>query len=254
MKREIRDFVSEGIVRVTIADERWYFRENKDKTRTEVPSVTWIAGCYPKGVQFYKWLAQKGWDESEAIKTSAGDKGSKVHNAIEDLLKGDTVKMDSKYINNSTGQPEELTIDEYSCLMNFVDWHNETKPKTLRTEFVIFDDIDGYAGTVDYLCQIGDEVWLIDFKTGQSVWTEYELQISAYRKALERQGVKIDKMATLQVGYKLNKRGWKLTELEDKYPLFLHAKAIWQEEHGGEKPKIVNYPDKLKVGNPEIKK
>ena len=242
MKKEIKEFRKDGIVRVTIADERWYFKGD-----VAVPSVTWIAGSYPKGVQFYKWLADKGWDEAEAIKTSAGDKGSKVHTAIEDMLGGRTINMTDKYINNTTGQQEELTLAEWDCLMSFASWFKETNPTTVKTEFVIFNAEDGYAGTVDYLCRIGDEVWLIDFKTGQSVWTEYELQISAYKKALELQGIHVDKMATLQVGYRRNKNGWKLTEIEDKYPLFLHAKAIWQEEHGGEKPKVIDYPETLKV-------
>ena len=33
-----------------------------------------IAGHYPKGIAFYKWLAEKGWDESQALKSAAGDK------------------------------------------------------------------------------------------------------------------------------------------------------------------------------------
>jgi hypothetical protein len=46
-----------------------------------VPPVTWIAGHYPKRIAFYKWFAEKGWDESQALKSAAGDKGSKLHEA-----------------------------------------------------------------------------------------------------------------------------------------------------------------------------
>jgi hypothetical protein len=60
-----------------------------------VPSVTWITGHYPKGVQFYKWLAEHGWDESQAIKQAAGDNGSKVHDAISAILRGEEVRIDS---------------------------------------------------------------------------------------------------------------------------------------------------------------
>jgi hypothetical protein len=68
------------IVQVTTTDERWYVRESADEktglpSYKYVPSVTWIAGHYPKGVGFYKWLADKGWNEAEAIKTAAGGKG-----------------------------------------------------------------------------------------------------------------------------------------------------------------------------------
>ena len=68
-----------GIFRVTLPDERWYTMKSFD-TKTSlpiyqyIPSVTWIAGHYPKGIGFYRWLAEKGWDESQALKNAAGDK------------------------------------------------------------------------------------------------------------------------------------------------------------------------------------
>jgi len=72
MKRiEIKD-KSTGIVQVTIADERWYMMP-PDYT-IAVPSVTWKADYYPKGTEFYKWLANHGWDEAESIKKAAGIK------------------------------------------------------------------------------------------------------------------------------------------------------------------------------------
>lgn len=73
MKKIIEDILKEkGIKRVTTADERWYIRPSTNLLTglpgyEYVPSVTWIAGCYPKGVAFYKWLANHGWDEAEAV-------------------------------------------------------------------------------------------------------------------------------------------------------------------------------------------
>lgn len=93
MKIEIRKVDQEkGITQITSLDERWYEKDGK-----YFPSLTWICSFWPKGVQFYKWLAEKGWDEAEALKKAAGDKGSKVHHAIEDLLNGKTVKMEQSH-------------------------------------------------------------------------------------------------------------------------------------------------------------
>ena len=50
-----------------------------------VPSVTWMAGQHPKAFSSTNGLrirADKGWDETEAIKSAPGDKGSKVHTAV----------------------------------------------------------------------------------------------------------------------------------------------------------------------------
>ena len=235
MNKIIKKYEKEGIVQITVFDERWY-----QKGDTFVPSVTWIAGHYPKGTQFYKWLAQKGWDEAEAIKSAAGDKGSKVHYAIEDLLQGKEITMESEYINPSTEQKEKLTLKEYECLLSFRDWFNLVQPKNIKSEFVIFNDKIGYAGTVDITCEIGGETYLIDFKTGQSLWPEHDLQLSAYNEV-----VKAKKMAILQLGYARNKNKWKFTELENKFPLFLAAKQIWANENAGVEPKKYEWPEKI---------
>ena len=253
MKKEIKQIITidgKEYVQLTLPDERWYVRgivdELNNKLENEfVPSVSWISGFYPKGIAFYKWLADKGWNEAEALKSSAGNKGSKIHQAIEDLLKGKEVKMDEKFLNKETLQEEELTVDEYEAIMSFVDWYNETNPEIVGTEQVVFNDEYGYAGTVDLICRIGDQLYIIDFKTGQSIWPEYELQISAYKHAVNLS--EDIKLAILQVGYRKNKKLFKFTEIEDKFDLFLSAKNIWQNECANIKPKQKDYPTSLKV-------
>ena len=237
-----------GIVQITTLDERWYSKRKEDDTISFVPSVSWICGFYPKGVQFYKWLAEKGWDESQAIKNAAGDKGSKVHSACEDILKGEVVKMDAKYVNNSTGLMEELTVEEYECLMSLVAWLGEVNPVIISTEYNVFNDEIGYAGTVDLKCKIDDKIYIVDFKTGQNVWPEYELQVSAYKHADNE----VQATAILQLGYKRNKNKFKFTELEDKFHLFLAAKEIWTEEAGKQTPSQKDYP--LQLSWKQIKK
>jgi hypothetical protein len=248
MKIEIRVLNKEkNVVQITTPSERWYAKALKPDVKDMsdykfVPSVTWIAGHYPKGIPFYRWLADKGWDEAEAIKQAAGNKGSKVHQAIGMYLSGERITMDAKLTNHDTGQQEELSVEEYDCLLSFTQWYATLdNPKTIATEITVFNDIEGYAGTVDWLVEIGGELWLIDFKTSQQVWPEYEIQVSAYKHAT-LPVEKAPKLGILQIGYKKNKNGWKFTEIEDKYDLFLSAKAIWANETAGEKPKQKDYP------------
>lgn len=265
MKKELRRADPErGIVSVTTVDERWYFRERLDPItgvpagHDFVPSVTWIAGKgYPKGVGFFKWLATKDWDEAEAIRSAAGDKGSKVHQAIVALVDGQTVPMEAGFVNPSTGQSEELSLEEYQCLLTFRDWWRAAKPETLAREVVVWSDEHGYAGTVDWLGMVhattGDKgqpeaeasLWLLDWKTGQEVWPEHRLQVSAYVHAALPVGVGPGatwRLGILQLGYRRNARGWKFTEIEDAFELFLAAKAIWAAETAGEAPLQVEYP------------
>ena len=234
MKKIIKE-ITKDIVQITCCDERWYVVGDK-----YFPSVTWIASYYPKGVAFHKWLASKGWDEAEAIKIAAGSKGSKVHRAVEDLINGIPVKMDSCYVNPKTEKEEELSLEEYEAIMSFVEWHRKYSPLVLGTELTVLNSDYNYAGTIDLICEMDGKVWLIDYKTGQDVWPEHELQISAYKHAYLLS--KIDELGILQLGYRRNKKGYKLTEVQDKFELFLAAQKIWWNENEKVEPKKKDYP------------
>ena len=256
MRKEIRQVDKErGILQVTTVDERWYVRETQNKKTglpiyEYVPSVTWICESYPKGIAFFKWLANHGWDESIALRDAAGDKGSKIHYAVNKLMDGDEVKMEDKFLNNSLGADEELSLEEYRAIMSFVAWFEKVKPNIWAREFNIWGP--GYAGMVDMLCQIEDQWWVVDFKTSQYIWPSMELQLSAYRhEVMEKMPDKDVRMAVLQLGYRKNKRHWKFTEIQDNYEHFLAAKTIWQKEHGREHPRQIEYPLSLKLELPE---
>ena len=240
MRKEIRK-MKDGILQVTTTDERWYIKEGKDKktglpTYDYVPSVTWIAEHYPKGIAFYKWLASKGWDEAQALKEAAGDKGSKVHFAICKLIDGKEIKIDSKILNPSTEKEEELSLEEYGAVMAFVQWYKDVNPIIVEREFTVWGD--GYAGTADLFCRIKDKLTIVDFKTSQYIWPSHELQISAYKHAL---GKEVN-LAILQLGYRRNEKKYKFTEVNDCYDLFLAAKSIWERETKGISPLQKDYP------------
>lgn len=236
-----------GLVQVTTADERWYALPTKDKntklpTYRYVPSVTWITGHYPKGLAFYRWLAGKGWDESQALKEAAANKGSMIHRAIELLLNGEQIEHDTKLRDPNTDEERALTTDEWAALCSFVKWYSAVQPETVGTEMVVVNDEEGYAGTVDYVCRINGVPYIIDFKTGQNVWPEYELQLSAYKKCIKLEDDVEAKLAILQVGYQRNKNNYKFTEVEDKWDLFKAAQLIWRNENENAKPKQRDFP------------
>lgn len=102
------------------------------------PSVTWICGYWPKGVGFYRWLAEKGWDEAEAIKVAAGDKGSRVHLALERILSGEEFRIDTKVQDKGRSTEQEayeteLTYEELLCVKSFLDWRVDTEQDYIMT-------------------------------------------------------------------------------------------------------------------------
>lgn len=236
MKFDVKELKADGLVQYTTEDERWYRRGD-----LSVPSVSWISGYWPKGKGFENFLKNKG-QEADEVRDHAAERGSKIHQAIDKLLSDGRLSHDDTFLNTFTDRLEELNASEYGAVLTFVEFCREIKPKIIFNEKVVFNEVDGYAGTLDIFCKIGDEFWLIDIKTGKSIYMSHRLQLAAYKRCL----VGDVKLAILQVGY-ITKKGWKLTEIEDEYPMFELAHQIWKRENNGERPNQVTYPQQINM-------
>jgi hypothetical protein len=266
MRKEIRVADEEkGLVQITTYDERWYAKPSTDiKTKLPmfkfVPSVTWICSYYYTSPYLIKWIAEKGLTEAEAIKHAAGNRGTKVHLAVADIMLGKEVRIDSMYPNRDKGVDEELTTEEIDCIQSYITWKEETEVhsdiEVIAFEVAVFSDIHNYAGTVDFICKITNRAtkeevyWLIDFKTSQSVTTEARMQVSAYRETIMNgengyqklpPGVDL-KLGILQLGYKMNKKRFKFTEVIPCFHLFKAAQVVWKEEAGSQSVYQKDYP------------
>ena len=203
--------------------------------------MTYITSFYPKGPQLTKWIAEQGWDEAEKKKTDAGARGSRIHAAVAALVGGGTVTPDMKF------DGVELAVDEYAAVLNFRDWFEATRPEVLGSEFLIWNDEHNYAGTVDLKVKINGEVWVIDLKSSKSVYPEYALQLSAYKKCIPD----ATRIGVLQVGYTRSKSGWKFTELDDKFDVFLATKRVFENETAGAKPLQREFPLSISIRLPK---
>jgi hypothetical protein len=241
-----------GIVQLTLSDERWYIISKENKPDRYMPSTTWICSYYPKGVGYMRWFAEHGYDEAEAIKIAAGEKGSRVHKAISDILLGNTVKITDKYSADGE-EPKELTAIEYEAIMSFVNWLHKTQPEILAVDYTLVNEEENYAGTIDMKVKINGEIWIIDIKTSKDIYPSHELQVSAYKQADKE----VEKIAILQVGYARNKDKFKFTEIEDQYGLFKSAQNIWAKETAGQQPSQKDFPlelvwKKIPTGSKEL--
>ena len=268
MKKQIK-VIKNGVCQITTMDSRWYAKGVNDaKTGLPtsfdfVPSSSWVSSYYPKGARFIKWMGEIGFEEAQRRLIEAGVKGSKIHLASEDVLKGLKVEMTAKYPNKENDNAiEELTVEEYEGIMSLADWLETVNIEVLASEIVGFNDKHHYAGTTDLICRIDDQIWIIDFKTSPNIWPSHEIQLSSYKHLdfdLKELGISKEewearKTAILQLGYSRNKiKKYKFTEIEDKFDIFLAVKQIWANECAGIKPLQKDYPLFVKVEKLEQK-
>ena len=118
---------------------------------------------------------------SEKTLRRAAEKGSSVHDSIENFIKFQILDVNPEH---------RLFFDA------FMDWWEENQPIVVGSEIRIYHKILRYGGTIDLLCYIQDKLTLIDFKTTYALQDiTCGVQLEAYEKALASHGVQVeDKM------------------------------------------------------------
>lgn len=227
-------------------------KPEKEKYLGVFPSSTTILNAYPQSPHLTKWIAEQGWNESQRIKSEAGERGMAVHKGIENLLAGQEL-LEAPAFGLDMNRP--FSLDEWWRLTTFVRWHNEYKPEIISLELPVFSKKGGFAGRTDCIAKIGGEVYLLDWKTSSSIHENFPLQFASYAKAIEENtDLKIVNTAAIQLGAQ-NKNGYRFViypEWKDHYKVFESVRKVWQYDYFDSKknPKeapVLDLPDKLKL-------
>ena len=154
----------------------------------EIPSVTKIMELL--SYKEYGMIDQR-------ILDNAANRGTIVHNAIENFI---------KYGIDYTDPEFQGYID------GFLDWWKQEDPKVIGSEIRTFHRILSYGGTIDLVAEIGGKVTMVDYKTTyRLVERNCRVQLEAYAQALKSHGINIERKMILH----LSKDGkWKAPEFE----------------------------------------
>lgn len=183
------------------------------------PSVTTVINqTLSKGPFFNKWLCGLlNYEEYQKILDETSLLGEIVHKFCMDLVRGRSLDLKRPFLSEVNDKDKLLStslfnfnsIDvsgaEYSKrLEDFEAFWEEFEPIPLAVEIPLLNPTmhdtithfheDGssvipvelyhvypFAGQPDLICKIKDETWLIDWKTGSSLWDSHELQVTAYK-------------------------------------------------------------------------
>lgn len=236
--------------RIDFCDRRVYQRSED----VYYPSVTTILTAFPVDIFFLEWLSDVG-KNGDIIKKRAAKEGTMVHNAIEALCKGETVSWIDNYGN------AKYPLNVWQMILRFKDFYETYHPEILENEQFIYSDKYQFAGTLDCLCRLNGETWLIDFKTSNAVHPSYMLQLAAYQQGLrETKGIEIDRAGILWLKSSTRKHsdkegiyqgeGWQLKEavdLDEAWKAFLHTQALYHYLNTDIKPLNKTYPTEIEL-------
>ena len=229
-------------INVLELDQRFYVKDGE-----YAPSVTYmLSSAYPSGYALSQWRGDVGNKRADEIMDEAAEDGTYVHNAIESILKGETVH--TEHILNNFRQPRALKI--LKCLKSFMEWHDTYQPKVISTEYVVFDSKLKLAGTIDCKCKLNIDdykaTYVIDWKTSKSIHTQHKVQLSLYQ---HMDGAK--QSAIVHLG-NTTKAGYSFLPIkQDDQKKFLsqgkQANKLFQELYPNSKPSTGVFPEVFKI-------
>ena len=196
---ELKPTKHPDVFRVVDRDGEWQHYFIKSKNLYPVGVTTILNRGYAKGAFFEQWLSQHTAEERDQILRSAGERGDKVHRAIDGLLSWPeestlVISREEGFYNRETKDYEPLSNDEWDALLSFNSFWAAHAPVILTSEATVYNTSYGYAGTTDAIliltkacgvktckCEplIG-KIGLWDWKTSSGIRASYSAQIAAY--------------------------------------------------------------------------
>ena len=218
------------------------------------PRVTKIVGIKSKPALLYYYAQAPDFKTANEQTKKSAEEGTLVHEIAEKILIGEEPLIPSSI------------APAIEALQYFLREH-DIAVVPAHIERRIINPVHRYAGTIDAMATIGGHFGVLDIKTSQAIYRDYNLQTSAYMDTLVREFptletrwiLRIDQNQTCKECHatmrtkggrvKVKKNGrdacnmhdWnepkgvvELVELpgwKDDFKAFLGAKALWEWEH-----------------------
>lgn len=135
------------------------------------PRVTKIVDIKSKPALYYYYAAAASYAEATAQTKKSAAEGTLVHETAEKILIGENPAVDPSI------------APAMEALRRFIEIKNIQVDPT-HVEMRVVNYQDRYAGTIDTLALIDGKFGVLDIKTSQDFYRDYNLQTSAYMGAL----------------------------------------------------------------------
>lgn len=137
------------------------------------PRVTKIVDIKAKPALYRFYAELNSFAEGEAIKTKSANEDTLIHETVEKILVGENPEI----------SPEiKPAVDAF--LKFSEDKNIQVDSEFVEKQVINFDE--RYAGTLDALALIDGKFGVLDIKTSQAIYRDYNLQTSAYVAAIQK--------------------------------------------------------------------
>jgi len=149
-------------------------------------SVTKALRMYPKGDEFYEWVAKNGYKGAKEQLMRAGAIGTTAHNAIERIIRNQAslAELESERV---------FEPAEWMAVVGFLRWWDSLNehPVIHGLELPVISHTMRVGGTCDMFCTFPGHTHptVVDFKTSGHMSASYWLQLHAYAQCIYEMGL-----------------------------------------------------------------
>lgn len=151
---------------------------------TKVPSVTTITGRFKESGGLVYWAWSLGIEGKDYRKESgnAANAGTLAH----DMIEGDLLGIEPKL---PTAEDLEMPEAEYAQALSrartafggFREWRKASNVEIVGTELPLVSEVHRFGGCIDAIGIINGEHAIVDWKSSNKIYTDYVVQVSAYK-------------------------------------------------------------------------
>ncbi len=179
-----------------------------DKTR--VSGVTTVLGRFKESGGLLQWAFQVGKSGAATLYESrdvAADIGSIVHDWIQADVHGEP----------PPAIPPEFAERVNSAFGAYKEWFDGNRMEIVATEVPLVSEQYRYGGTIDAVARDGKgRLCLLDWKSSNAVYSDYALQLAAYRQ-LWNENATDESMLITDGGYHLCRFAKEHGDFEHRY-------------------------------------
>lgn len=148
----------------------------QDSAGNKVPSVTTVIGRFKDSGPLLYWANKVGREQGltlDQAREPAATAGTMAHELVESHLRGETEPA----LKGSADVIEKAK----AAFATFLKWQKQSSLEFRHVEVPLVSETYRFGGRLDAIGVIGNELVLCDFKTSNSVYVDYTLQLAAYK-------------------------------------------------------------------------
>lgn len=136
------------------------------------PRVTKIVDIKAKPALYRFYANMENFAAGEKVKRQSATEGTAIHNVVEKILTGEKPEV-----------PPSIQPSIEAFLKFILEKNIHVDPNYVEKRLVNFEE--RYAGTLDAVALIDGKLGILDIKTSQEIYRDYNLQTSAYIAAMK---------------------------------------------------------------------